>query len=884
MATKTDQGNFSQKQPANLGRVVPASITTEMKKSYLDYAMSVIVARALPDVRDGLKPVQRRILYAMFRLNLTHRSAHKKCARIVGETIGKYHPHGDLAVYEALVRMAQDFSLRYPLVDGQGNFGSLDGDPPAAMRYTEARLTPIAAELLVDLDKNTVSFRPNFDASETEPEVLPARLPNFLLNGADGIAVGMATKIPPHNLGEVVATLQFLIQNLELKTIAATEDPATKESEALINQIWQQENASQLPAQLKIDLKESIAYFQLQTTVSTEKLMEFIKGPDFPTGGTIFDWREIVQAYSTGKGRILLRGQAEITASRRKGRYQIVISEIPYQLNKAQLVAKIAELIKEKKLAEIADLRDQSDRHGIKIVLELKASANPQQTLNRLYKFTPLETVYHLNMVALIRGTPQLLNLKTALLEYLAHRKEIIIRRSAFELFQALYRTHILEGLKIALDFLDEVIETIKKSADTETAKTNLITKFQLTPLQAQAILDLQLKRLAALERQKILDELRQQQERVRELKKLLQSPREIMNLISKELEELKEKYADVRRTKVEKGKPGQIKEEDLIKNEETVVILSRAGYIKRVSTQSFKTQKRGGKGVKAVTLKEEDVNQEILLAQTLDDLLFFTNQGRLYRSKVYQLPATSRTARGQALVNIIPLRGGEKIARLLNRRADNKKPAPYFIFATARGLVKKTATSEYHNLRRSGLTAIKIDPGDQLLAVEEAEEESDVILITEKGKSIRFPARDVRATGRVTRGVRGIKLQPSDQVIDLQVINPHQSAEKEWQILVVSRRGYGKQTPLRDYSRQHRGGQGVYTARCNEKTGLLAGSFLIHQKQISTDDLLIISATGKIIRLPLQEVPLMGRHTQGVRLFRLEKDDRVASLTLLRS
>lgn len=660
------------------GTVLETSITEEMKKSYLDYAMSVIVARAIPDVRDGLKPVQRRILYAMHRLGLSHSSAHKKSARIVGETIGKYHPHGDLAVYDAMVRMAQNFSLRYPLVDGQGNFGSVDGDPPAAMRYTEARLTEIAHELIADLDKNTTPFLPNFDASEKEPAVFPARLPNFFLNGADGIAVGMATKIPPHNLGEIVDALAFIID--ELKIIQLTSETSTEldrdliapqkpssfsTTRELLKQLLSSGQAQQLPNRITDQLINCLTEFDLDSDVSVEDLIQFVKGPDFPTGGYIYDRKEIIQTYATGKGSILIRGEAKIQKSKR-GRHQIIISEIPYQQNKALLVAKIADLVRTKKLTDISDLRDESDRRGMRIVIELKSSANPQKTLNRLYKYTALQIAYHANMVALVNGQPQLLTLKTALVEYLEHRKEIVIRRSLFELYQSLYRTHILEGLKIALDHLDEVIETIKKSKNTETARQNLIKKFELSELQAQAILDMQLKRLAALERKKILDELKEKKALVSDLKDILGSPKKIMQTIKKELQELKEQFGDNRRTKVKSGKPGEITEEDLIKDEAVVVILSKAGYIKRVSTVSFKTQGRGGKGVKGGDLKEEDINQEILSSRTLNDILFFTNKGKVYSTKVYELPETSRTARGQAIVNILPLNGDEKITSVL--------------------------------------------------------------------------------------------------------------------------------------------------------------------------------------------------------------------------
>ncbi|MBU0708203.1 DNA gyrase subunit A [Patescibacteria group bacterium] len=666
----------------SIGNVIETTITEEMKKSYLDYAMSVIVARAIPDVRDGLKPVQRRILYAMHRLGLSYSSVHKKSARIVGETIGKYHPHGDMAVYEAMVRMAQKFSLRYPLIDGQGNFGSIDNDPPAAMRYTEAKLSKIAKGLLEDLDKNTVPFLPNFDASEIEPEIFPALLPNFFLNGADGIAVGMATKIPPHNLGEIVDALSFMIDKLKTihQPLADTSESAKPPSSSvasstklLLNNLLTTEQALQLPSSTTDQLTSCLTEFDIDSDVSVEDLVEFVKGPDFPTGGIIYNQNEIIQAYATGKGRILIRGKTDIRESS-QGKFQIIISEIPYQQNKALLVTKIASLVQEKKLTDISDIRDESDRKGLSVVIDLKASANPQKTLNQLYKFTPLQTSYHANMVALVDGKPQLLTLKTALVEYLKHRKEIVIRRSLFDLYQCLYRAHILAGLRIALDNLDEIIEIIKKSKNTETARTNLMNKYKLTYIQAQAILDLQLKKLVALERQKILDELKEKQNLIASLETLLGSPKKILNVIKKELTGIKEAFGDDRRTKVRKGKPGEISEEDLVKSEDVIVILSRAGYIKRVSTISFRTQGRGGKGVKGADLKEEDINQEIILANTLDDMLFFTNKGRVYSTRVFELPATSRTARGQAIVNILPLEGNERVTSILTLTNTSQK------------------------------------------------------------------------------------------------------------------------------------------------------------------------------------------------------------------
>lgn len=624
-------------------------ITTEMKKSYLDYAMSVIVARAIPDVKDGLKPSHRRTLYAMHRLGLTHGSAFKKCARIVGEVLGKYHPHGDMAAYDTLVRLAQDFSMRYPLVWGQGNFGSVDGDPPAHMRYTEAKLQAISEELLADLDKETVDFIPNFDATEEEPVVLPANLPNLLLNGTDGIAVGMATKIPPHNLAEVIDALSFIIDNLKLTPLADEDNPHPF-------------NILNLPY---IPIPPKVSNFSLDSEATVEELMQFVKGPDFPTGAQIYGTKDLLEAYSTGRGSILVRAKAEVVENK-NGRFQIIVTEIPYQQNKSTLIAQIADLVKDKRVEEISDLRDESSRLGMRIAIDLKASAAPQRVLNQLYKFSSMQQAYHFNMMALVDNEPRTLTLKTALLEYLKHRKNVIIRRTLFDLKKAYERGHILEGLKIALDNLDEVIETIKKSKDADTAKNSLMIKFKLTEIQSIAILDLQLRRLAALERQKILDELKAIKETIKRLETLLTSPTSLMLLIKNELLAIKEKYADPRRTKVTKNRPGEFSEEELIVEEKVIITLSKSGYIKRLPLDTYRRQGRGGKGVTGASLKEEDVVIHLLTASTHDTIYFFTNLGRVFSTRVYELPETSRQARGQAVVNIIGLGGNEKVANVL--------------------------------------------------------------------------------------------------------------------------------------------------------------------------------------------------------------------------
>lgn len=653
----------------SFGTVQDVSIIDEMQKSYLDYAMSVIVARALPDIRDGLKPVQRRILYAMRELGLHHTSAFKKSARIVGETIGKYHPHGDAAVYEAMVRLAQDFSLRYPLVNGQGNFGSIDGDPPAAQRYTEARLQKISGDMMTDLDKNTVDFAPNFDGSEREPEVLPSRLPNLLANGVDGIAVGMATKIPPHNIGELVDAVLHILEKGVIKNYT---DPAVFASEE--HDMFRRFNSfyDQYDNTTPYFKKAEITHFYIDTSeITTEELMGIIPGPDFPTGGEVYDKKEILQAYTTGRGRILMRAKSRISELG-NGKMQIEVYELPYQQNKAFLVEKIAELVKDGKLDDIADLRDESDRKGMKIVVELKRGGNPQRVLNQLYKYTPMQQNFNVNMVALDNNTPKLMTLKGLLIGFVKHRQEIVLRRAAHELINALHRGHILEGLKIALDNLDEVIATIRKSKDSDEARVSLMKSFKLTEIQALAILELQLRRLAALEREKIINEYNEVLARIKEYEGILTSPKKVISIIQDELKGLRETYADNRRTKVYKGRPGEITEEELIKNEETIILLSMDGYIKRVSPLSFKTQGRGGKGVSGGNLKDSDVVHLITLANTHDEALFFSSKGRVFTKRVWDIPETSRTARGTPAVNIIGIDQDEKIMSILTQVLGN--------------------------------------------------------------------------------------------------------------------------------------------------------------------------------------------------------------------
>jgi len=822
----------------NIGVLKQTEITGEVKRAYLDYAMSVIVSRALPDVKDGLKPVHRRILFALHELNLTHTAKYAKSAKIVGEVMGKYHPHGDLPIYDALVRLAQDFSMRYPLVDGQGNFGSMDGDPPAAMRYTEARLAAITGEMLTDLDKETVDYLPNFDATLQEPTFLPAKLPNLLLMGSEGIAVGMATKIPPHNLGELIDAITFMIG--KTKTIIAGKS------------------------------------FSLTSNVTVDDLLEFIKGPDFPTAGAIYDITEIKNVYTTGRGKIIIRGKAEIEEIG-QGKSAIIVTELPYQVNKALMVARIAELAREKKIEGISDLRDESDRHGIRVVIELKRDTAPKKVLNNLFKHTSLQTSFPANIVALVNGTPQTLNLKTILEEYLKHRYHVVTKRSEFELRQSKARLHILEGLKIAVDSIDSVIKTIRESKTQEDAKQNLIKKFKLSDIQATAILDMQLRRLAALERQKIEDELIMVKETIEYLEDLLSHPGKILSVIKEELKVLKEKFADPRRTKVYKSKVGEFSEEDLIPNEPTVMTITDTGYIKRQSLNSFRIQHRGGKGVRGMTTKEEDGILNIRYAQTHDNILFFTNRGKVYQLRAFEIAESSRTSKGTAIVNLINIEQDEKVESFINYKtgkASDEFPYKYVFLTTQKGTVKKTALSQFENIRRSGIIAIKLDKGDELAWSNLTEGDNDVILTTKEGKAIRFSEKSVRPLGRATSGVRGIKLKDQDQVIGMDVIKKRDKAD----LLTIMENGVGKKSSVDQFRGQSRGGQGVKVAKVTPKTGKVAFAQVIPPNY---KNIIITSKKGQVVKLELTSVPKHSRNTQGVKLMRFsDSSDRVTSAT----
>jgi len=790
---------------------VQISIEEEMKGSYLDYAMSVIIGRALPEVRDGLKPVQRRILYAMFREGLLPGRKFSKCAGVVGEVLKKYHPHGDTAVYDALVRLAQDFNMRYPLIDGQGNFGSVDGDPPAAYRYTEARLAAIAEELLADIDKETVDFIPNFDETTEEPVVLPSRVPNLIINGSSGIAVGMATNIPPHNLGEIIDGLVMLLENPE----AGIKD-----------------------------------------------LMTVIAGPDFPTGGIIHGTEGIIQAYNEGRGLIKVRAKARIEREQR-GDENIIITELPYQVNKARLIEKIAELVREKKIIGISELRDESDRDGIRVVLELKRGEIAEVMLNNLYKHTQMESTFGIIMLTLVNGQPRVLGLKRVLNYFLQHRREVILRRTRFELRKAEERLHILEGLKIALDHLDEIIALIRKSRTPEEARTALMKTYPLSEIQAQAILDMKLQRLTGLEREKIVKEFGDTLKEIERLKAILGSEALVSNIVKEELSEIKKKYADERRTEIA-SETKEITIEDLIMDEEMVITVSHQGYIKRNPLSTYKSQRRGGKGLIGMETKEEDFVEQLFIGATHDYMLFFSNLGRLYWLKAFQIPEAGRATRGKPLVNLLSLSEGERITTALPVRQFKEG---FLVMFTEKGIVKKTALEDYSNPRGKGIIAITLDKDDELIAVRKTDGKSDLIIGTRNGLSIRFNEEDVRDTGRTSMGVKGIKLIKGDEVVSALV------AEEKTAILTVTEKGLGKRSKIEDYPVQHRGGKGVISIKIAERGGQAVGLMQVRDE----DEVVMITSSGKIIRTLAKDISLHGRNTQGVRLMDVGEDKVVS-------
>lgn len=812
----------------NVGKVGPRSIVDEMSNSYIDYAMSVIVTRALPDVRDGLKPVHRRILYAMWNLGLKPSAKFRKSATVVGEVLGKYHPHGDSAVYDSMVRLAQDFSMRHQLVNGQGNFGSMDGDSAAAMRYTECKLQKISEELLTDLDKDTVDFMPNYDGVHQEPVILPAKFPQLLVNGTVGIAVGMATNIPPHNLSELCNACIHLVDNPD---------------------------------------------------ATVEDLMGFVKGPDFPTGGVAYDSKDIQHAYATGRGPVVTRGKAEIVEEDNSG-FRIIVSEIPYLVNKATLIEKIADLVRNKKIDGIKDVRDESDREGVRIVIELKKGSYPQKTLNRLYKLTQLQTTFHFNMLALVNGIqPRVLTLKMILEEFIQHREVVIERRTKYELNKAEERAHILEGLAMALEKINEIIKTIKKSKNKDDAKKNLIKQFKMTERQTIAILEMKLQALANMERLRVEEELKEKRDLITELKKILSARKNIQNVVKKELETIVENYGEERRTEIVPHAIGSFSQEDLIPKEDTMVMITQDGYIKRLPPATFKKQKRGGKGVIGLTTKEEDSVKQLFQTNTHADVLFFTTRGRVFQLKAYEIPAaSSRTAKGQAVVNFLQLSDGEELSATLS--LSDLATYKYLVMVTKKGVIKKTDMQDFANVRRSGLIAVKLKKDDSLQWVEPSTGEDQIVLVSDNGQAIRFKENDVRAMGRTAAGVRGLKLKGEGQIAGMGIVS--KEAEGKAELFVIMKNGYGKRTTIKQYKIQNRGGSGVKTAKITEKTGKVNTGFIVIE-QHEGRDLVIISNKGQVIRVPLSSVNILGRATQGVRLMSFKaKGDTVASVTLI--
>ncbi|MCY0864365.1 MAG: DNA gyrase subunit A [Sulfobacillus sp.] len=804
---------------ANIGHVLPVDIQEEMKKSYIDYAMSVIVSRALPDVRDGLKPVHRRILYAMQELGNTPNHPYKKSARIVGEVLGRYHPHGDTAVYDAMVRMAQDFSIRYPLVDGHGNFGSMDGDSPAAMRYTEVRLSPIAMEMLADIDKETVDFVPNFDESTEEPVVLPAKIPNLLINGSSGIAVGMATNIPPHNLNEVCKAAEMLIDHPE---------------------------------------------------TGFEDLLKVLPGPDFPTGGMIMGRDGIRQAYLTGRGIITIRGIAKVEETA-QGRSRIVITEVPYQVNKAKLIEKIAELVHDHRIEGISDLRDESDRDGVRVVIELKRDAVPKVILNQLYKFTPMQQTFGIILLALVDGRPMILSVREMLQNFIRHRKEVITRRTRYELNKAEARAHILEGLRIALQFLDEVIQLIRTAASVEDARQGLMTRFGLSERQATAILEMRLQRLTALEREKIEAEYQDVMALIERLRAILADEQLVYAMIKEDLAEIRQKYGDDRRTKLGPAVK-DIADEDLIPEEDMVVTITHRGYIKRLATSVYRPQRRGGRGIAGSTVREDDFVNHLFVASTHSYLCFFTNRGRIYRVKVHEIPEASRQAKGISVANLIALEQDERIAAVqtLTDTLDDH----YWVFATKRGVVKRTPLSDYETWRGGGIIAITLDDGDELIGVEPTAGKSHIILATRHGQVIRFEEDEVRPTGRAARGVTGIRLRPEDMVVSLATVS------EQPELLILTENGFGKRTRLDQFRVTGRGGQGIVGMRVTDRTGYVVGI----QPVEGSEECMVISSEGTMIRLEVGSISEQGRATQGVKVMRLEDGQHVSAFALVKA
>lgn len=870
----TDNTPNNTNSTGNIGKIIPVDIIPEMEKSYLDYAMSVIVERALPDIRDGLKPVHRRILYAMEQMNLGPGGRFTKSAKVVGEVLGKYHPHGDAAVYGSMVRLAQSFSLRYPLINGQGNFGSVDGDPPAAMRYTEVKMSKIAPEMIADLDKDTIPMKDNFDATLQEPEVLPARIPNLLLNGADGIAVGMATKIPPHNLKELCTGIDHILNNCTLEK---------EEAPLEINPILEKNLSTQEIVLKPVKDLERLS-FNVETNVTSEDLAQFVTGPDFPTAGEIYGKTGILEMYNTGRGKFILRGKANIEETK-SGKIRIIITEIPYQVNKAEMIRKIAQLVTDKKIIGISDLRDESDRHGIRVVIEIKKHGKPKAVLNKLYKYTPLQSSYSANILALVDGVPQTLNLRQILLLFLRHRESIIRRRSIFELKSAYLRNHILEGFKKALDIIDEVIKTIRATKADEDPKLKLMEKFGFTDLQSQAILDMQLRKLSGLERQKIDEEYQNIQQTIANLTAIVTVPEKMIAVLKAENQEITDKYGDDRKTKIYAKSLEDFTDEDLIPNEATLVTLTRGGYIKRVAMGTYRTQRRGGIGISGMTTKAEDEVENMLFVDTHDDLLIFTNKGRCFKIKVWDINESSRQSKGQAVINLINIIQGETVQAVLP--VSKGHSANYIILATKKGVIKKTAIDKFKNVRQSGLAAIKLDPHDELIWAKLSSGHDQVFMVTYQGKCIRFNETDARPMGRHTRGVRGINLKENDYLVGLDILPQSVTAAKAEKtskkffrhLLTITENGIGKRSDAYLYPLQKRGGVGVKVSHLTEKTGNISGAAIVTEND---DQVLFVSRKAATIKLPLKNIPTLSRNTKGVILMRLKSDDKVSTLTVL--
>ncbi len=817
MAKKTE----TTEENLNVDKILPVDIVTEMKESYLAYSMSVITARALPDVRDGLKPVHRRILFTMSEMGLTSSARFRKSAAVVGDVLGKYHPHGDTAVYDSMAGMTQDFSYRYPLVLGQGNFGSIDGDNPAAMRYTEAKMAKISNEFLKDLEKETVDFRPNYDQTRKEPIVFPTAVPGLLLNGTLGIAVGMATNIPPHNLGEVIDATNHLIENEE---------------------------------------------------ATTEDLMQFVKGPDFPTGGMAYGYKDMLHAYSSGRGGVVCRGEAEII-EQKGGMFQIIITSIPFRVNKSNLIMAIAELVQEKKIDGIKGLRDESTK-DIRVVIDLKNGAHPEKVLNYIYKNTQLESNFNFNLVALVDGVPQTLSLKSILSEFIGHRKDVVKRRSQYDLRKAEEREHILLGLKKALDKIDRVISVIRASKDAQIAKANLMKEFKFSDLQAAAILEMKLQKLAGLERKLVENELEEKQNFIKEMKELLANPKKMLKIISTELKEIRDKYADERRTKIFKGGVKEISDEDLIPEKETMLVFTAGGYVKRTDPSEYRSQKRGGVGVVDLETKEEDFVTMLVSGSTHSDLLFFTNLGKAYQMKMYDLPEGRRATKGKSIMNFLSLAGDEKVTSVLTMEKGAKNSAVSLMLITKKGTAKKMSGESFKDVRRSGIISIRLDKGDQLISALLTDKGDEVMIATSGGQSIRFKESDIREMGRTAGGVRGMKLGKSDEVISVDVVKKD---KKDGSFLTMSANGLGKKTALKEYKVQKRGGSGIKTAKVTPKTGKLIVAKVL---QGDEEELIAMSKKGQVIRTVLKDIPSLGRQTQGVTIMRLRAGDTIASLT----